>query len=1196
MSGSIRCKTDLFEDYCRTDNFDELQVQLYSKIYYNYEDESRAVASSTTIDDMATKTNVESEMQQPREPEVQLLTLEAAAADSQETISTNETEFAQVNTLAGRKKNLVAQECSNGSLQNPSATQEKETQGTPSKKHGSSKRARNVQLESPEDGQNDAAYSKYNVVSKCMKKQILLAKRTDKGDDDSDTDESVCEVPIPPKPKPPLIDLENSDEEDLPWRFTEANEGNLILKKCTDNTKAKTYLKVPKVTLYDRNVWLHLFKASSSHKNISSKSQNTDRSSNGAANETVGKSTCIQELRDDILLNCTVIQKGAKSVNEIRQLSKSVGTNQGSKLIEDTNQKKKSPQSKSKGNNENNPQEEPTTSERNNQAKAQQNVDESNVHDTCTVKASETKLDSTIIDRKRQSTNDEVDSQPKHKRQCTTGQSSQDITPQGNGGKEGNASSNEYLESLSEEMRKYYNESHGQENFNIEKLQQGMSKDPQMWAILDEDIMPCPSSKRARYSNIKCVNCLGSGHQRYDCMLPRKWSCCYMCGMKNHTDSECPQKMCLTCGHEQDQCPDLWRRYHQTTDASNEPQDPGNVMKPLRLLYCCNCAKRGHESSTCREYRPYNHFPTPAIVTNYTDGPKYIPNVPSISQSEPETGPSSLENKTNPKNTSDTSPMKTIDVAPVKTIDVAPVKTIDVAPSVNVSTLSSSVNFFITPTSEDVAMCISQIDENLNSSPARNIWSTVKTNLKQTKVSNVPFTNILFSYGRIKNTDHKDVRMILENLTTFFRNKKHALTGLIYRKITPIFLKTLQGKGIEFEVKVGFTQHNTVLLRILAMKECIEYLYDLLKYWLNLPDKEKFSGIDVNLPVHPIKMFNLLNGRMSQLTKLGFTCYTEHIGNGDNDPRWLYNFIKAERAKLEQDKRGRQHAWRQLWRLQVKLLMIVNTEPKPNIFVRTFLEVMQKFAPEQYQMGPRLDDTTYLRFILLYNQLFVPHTSPDTPATLDRFTLEENINLRQEAIRERGDRNFPSTSSSIPQNIKVDHSSTINDQQNNKTLVDRQNVNNTLLEMSTTTARKGDEKIIKNLTQNSQIKRLNIEPMWAKSKDNQSNEVKVSPVPANKPNKKQLYYSKKERKIRLKELNDIIKSQNEKNIHNAAVGLIKEARSYKLPLLINAADEMQRQIRNQTLTPKHIRMLFKLIIVQQKYQKDVNICCKNLKE
>lgn len=45
-------------------------------------------------------------------------------------------------------------------------------------------------------------------------------------------------------------------------------------------------------------------------------------------------------------------------------------------------------------------------------------------------------------------------------------------------------------------------------------------------------------------------------------------------------------------------------------------------MKPADSLYCCNCTKRGHDSSTCHEYRWSQHFPTPAFVSNYKDEPE----------------------------------------------------------------------------------------------------------------------------------------------------------------------------------------------------------------------------------------------------------------------------------------------------------------------------------------------------------------------------------------------------------------------------------------------------------------------------------------------------------------------------------------------------------------------------------------------
>lgn len=46
-----------------------------------------------------------------------------------------------------------------------------------------------------------------------------------------------------------------------------------------------------------------------------------------------------------------------------------------------------------------------------------------------------------------------------------------------------------------------------------------------------------------------------------------------------------------------------------------------NTMKPQHLLHCCNCTKRGHDFSMCKEPIWSQHFPTPSYVSNYLDIP-----------------------------------------------------------------------------------------------------------------------------------------------------------------------------------------------------------------------------------------------------------------------------------------------------------------------------------------------------------------------------------------------------------------------------------------------------------------------------------------------------------------------------------------------------------------------------------------------
>lgn len=1277
-------------DYYKIDNFDdsELQARLYAEIYYdsNVKDESKTTDTPmmTQLDSMTTEMNIESERLSHkleeqssaskttggksskikkkskisikcvirifkkkmycREPMIYSNMYVRYSTDSQKILFTNQTEFVQVNTLAGREMNPMAHRYDNDSPKTPSMTQGKENKETSSKNCKSSKYAENEHQESSE--KDDATYSKYNVVSKCVKKQRLLAKQTNKNKNNSDSEESIFEVPIPPKPKPLLIVLQDSDEEN---NTNSGIDKDLIVG---NNASIKTYSKITPC----KNHELKIIETSSSHQNVFSKKKNSRiqeyKNINKSYNyntinldKNIQISTCTQEVTEDIILNCTTIQRGAKSVNEIKQLSKSTLANQRNKSIEDTNQncKRKSQQNKSKGTNGSNAnlqQEMSLTSGRKLQM-TQQNVDKRNVynlHDVGHMDPDKMLVESmescnSVMDRKRLC-NNEIDylmSYPKQKRQCIMQQNNQDVMPQDNNGRERkNASWDEYLKPMSEEMRNYYNSSRGQENFDVGELQRDMSKDPRMWAILDEDIMPCPSSKqRPRFWNVRCTNCHKDGHPRYNCSSPRRTLCCYMCGMKGHTESRCPQKMCLTCGkqqntfrntceycrvlyctmcnsvgHELEQCPDLWRRYHQTTDISSTPQDPGNVMKPSRLLYCCNCAKRGHESSTCREYRWSENFPTPAVVTNYTDGPTYTSCTQNSFEPNSEAGFLSLGatgNKTLiPQNA-----------------NLQYVMIEDMEPSANVDTLSSNVNFYATQPPSQEVVCITQTERNLKSSVANNIWPTVRKNITPYKVKHVTFINITYSCGYFHNKNHKNARMILRNLTTSFTHRKPMLNSLINREVTPVFLKTLLDKTIQFEVKIGFTQCQTLSLQLLAMKEYIEYLYDLLIYWLNLPDDEK-DWIDVTLPISPIKMFNALNSRMPQLEKM----HAKHIG-GTNDPRWIYNCITNDKAKLKQYNKNMKLGYnclrRRLWRLQIKLLMIVNTEPKPNAFVRMFRYVMKRFESKRHQMGEKLDNATYLRFILLYNQLFVPHTSEDTYKMLHRIKIAEeakkirdnSLQLQEPEItvREQGNLVYnvysSSMSSCTQQNINLENSFAINNQQNNEMLAvnEGQNINNISLEMSKTTDHNCDEIIKNSPTQNSQIiMPLNIEPMSADLKGPGKNEGQLSTSEVNiasniSVNKQKCNVNSTVHLPRLtkKERKELHKIKTE-NMYNTALNLVRKARAFKLPHMMNAANETQRQINNETITLKKIRKFSNLVLLEAKYQKTIQSYCKNLEK
>ncbi|XP_071556636.1 uncharacterized protein [Temnothorax nylanderi] len=533
-------------------------------------------------------------------------------------------------------------------------------------------------------------------------------------------------------------------------------------------------------------------------------------------------------------------------------------------------------------------------------------------------------------------------------------------------------------------------------------------------------------------------------------------------------------------------------------------------------------------------------------------------------------------------------------------------RTEDVEPSANIDRLSSRINFYILPKEVVDAVVI-------------NIWP-IRTRPRQAIVNNVEFIDIIYSYGHFRNKNHQNARMILKNLNNmYFCNRKPMLESLINRKVAPVFLNTLLEKPIEFEVKIGFTNRRNLQLHLLGMTEYIEELYELLRYWLNLRDDEKDYGIDVTTPpINPIKMCNFLNSGLLQLEKMRFTCYAEHIG-GMNDPQWINSCIKNEKIKLVQHEKNTKiynQSRKELLQLQTRLLMIANTESKSNSLVYMFQRMMRKFESNRHLMGERLDTSTYLRLILLYNQLFVPHTTVRVQMMLRRIRLKEkkknkknSQQMQQEiTVRDQGNVVYnvysSSTASCVPQNINFDNYSAIN-QQNNEMLVEGQNMNNIALETSKITDRNCDEITIYSPTQDSKIiMPLNIEPVSLKDYERNESQLSTSEVkiePNLFENKRNINVNNmvhipcltKKHKKRLKELK--IKTNIENSIATA-VGLIRKARAFKVPHMMNAADEMQRRIRNQTITPKHIKTLSKLVLIEEKYQKEVNVCCKNLQK
>ncbi|CAB4062545.1 AIR1_2 [Lepeophtheirus salmonis] len=125
----------------------------------------------------------------------------------------------------------------------------------------------------------------------------------------------------------------------------------------------------------------------------------------------------------------------------------------------------------------------------------------------------------------------------------------------------------------------------------------------------------------------RCSNCREKGHSVRVCPSPRKQIKCSMCGGQ-HRETRCDQSMCLRCGeanriytrgcnrcirfdkfrcsvcccfgHETKACPNVWRRFHLTTNV-------GDFVRVEKFVdpkdkWCPNCAKKGHYLHQCPAY------------------------------------------------------------------------------------------------------------------------------------------------------------------------------------------------------------------------------------------------------------------------------------------------------------------------------------------------------------------------------------------------------------------------------------------------------------------------------------------------------------------------------------------------------------------------------------------------------------------
>ncbi|XP_040563753.1 uncharacterized protein [Lepeophtheirus salmonis] len=182
-------------------------------------------------------------------------------------------------------------------------------------------------------------------------------------------------------------------------------------------------------------------------------------------------------------------------------------------------------------------------------------------------------------------------------------------------------------------MNQFYNDVNDTaKNKTLEEIWEELPDDPHLWEVNLEDTISFNSSFKDRNRYFKkplsrCSNCREKGHSVRVCPSPRKQIKCSMCGGQ-HRETRCDQSMCLRCGeanriytrgcnrcirfdkfrcsvcccfgHETKACPNVWRRFHLTTNV-------GDFVRVEKFVdpkdkWCPNCAKKGHYLHQCPAY------------------------------------------------------------------------------------------------------------------------------------------------------------------------------------------------------------------------------------------------------------------------------------------------------------------------------------------------------------------------------------------------------------------------------------------------------------------------------------------------------------------------------------------------------------------------------------------------------------------
>ncbi|XP_012283049.1 uncharacterized protein LOC105701165 isoform X2 [Orussus abietinus] len=503
--------------------------------------------------------------------------------------------------------------------------------------------------------------------------------------------------------------------------------------------------------------------------------------------------------------------------------------------------------------------------------------------------------------------------------------------------------------------KEFYDNSWGGEDFDVEKLRQNMSKDPKMWVILDDDLVR--SSRKGRYWDMP--NRSRIYHQESIGDRIHKAILCRICGNTGHEAPRCPQKMCLTCGRKQ-------KSFTATCYS-------------CRAYVCTMCNSKGHKVTGCPDlWRRYHQTTKPSELNVPTNlmmvmKPTDLLSCCNCAQNGHESTacfkyrwsqhfqtPTAVTNYTDGPNYEESSAVSV-------GLDSSCAHPPPPADTTNV---------------EGLRLPESQGSGTVDDASAARSSNTTAVPKKPAKTREA---NVIYQCG-ICSALPKECKAF--NLTHF------ASSGFFEGRIVPTFLEDLKDV-FPFEVKITRCRKiakQKVNIYAKTLKPCRKHLRKLLRMWLALDDEDKDCFAFKDLPKDRLLLIKFLRDEIKKL----------YLNFGD--AREIMKRIRDTQKQMQGNKHtdnSRKKVASNLKELKSKLLLTLYGSPlvpQGRGYIARFRKSVQVLQRSQEQL---VSAQSYLSIVLLYIKVFSPHLPSNVLRMMAFYSTEDKCQSKGEKAQRK---------------------------------------------------------------------------------------------------------------------------------------------------------------------------------------------------